>query len=168
MLDLAAATFARDPVTQSLMERFVLALDWSDSASSMALEHGVYALLARFALQGSKRQESIHRGGLTNTQRRRTREIVEARLGERITVTELAEAAGLSVRQFSRAFAQSEGVPPYEWVLARRVEAARRKLECGEKAALVAVECGFNSQSHMARHFRARLGIAPSRVRAIT
>ena len=168
MLDLPAATFARDPLTQSLMERFVLALDWSDSASSMALEHGVFALLARFALQGRELQESIHRGGLTNAQRRRTREIVEARLGERITVTELAEANGLSVRQFSRAFVQSEGVPPYEWVLSRRVEAARTMLRRGEHAATVAAECGFNSQSHMARHFKARLGITPSRVRVIT
>lgn len=162
--DLAAATFGRDPMARSLMERFVLALDWSDTASSMAVEHGVYALLARIASLEKTMQETHSRGGLTSSQRRLTRELVESRLGERITVTDMAGAAGLSVRQFSRAFIQSEGVPPYEWVLCRRIEVARRRLERGDKASVVALDCGFSSQTHMSRHFRARLGVTPSRL----
>lgn len=162
--DLATATFGRDPMARSLMEQFVLGLDWSDNASSMAVEYGVYALLARIASLDKKVQNTRSRGGLTSSQHQRARELVENRLGERITVTEMADAAGLSVRQFSRAFIQSEGVPPYEWVLSRRVEIAKKRLERGDKAAVVALDCGFSSQTHMSRHFRARLGVTPSRL----
>jgi len=131
--DPCAATFICDPVVRDLMQRFVLALDWSDDTDVMALEHGLYALLARLASR-DEAPSSFRRGGLTSAQMKRVYDLVEDRLGERIAISDLAEATGLSVRQFSRAFLQAEDMPPYEWVLRKRLERARAMLANGEPA----------------------------------
>ena len=104
-------------------------------------------------------------GGLTGAQRRAVEDTVETSLAERITVRNLAEVSGLSPRQFSRAFTVSYGVPPYEWVLRQRVERVRDLLAEGQKASDVAVLCGFSSQAHMIRRFRAVFGYTPTAVR---
>lgn len=155
--DARAATFICDPVARDLMQRFVLALDWSDDTDVMALEHALYALLARLALRDDA-PSPFRRGGLTSVQMRRVQSLVEDRLGERVAIADLAEATGLSVRQFSRAFVQTEDMPPYEWVLRKRLERARAMLANGEPGAQVAAACGFSSQSHMARRMRERFG----------
>lgn len=150
VLDLPAATFTCDPPTREMMQRFVLALDWRTEADALALDHALYAVLSRLALRGTKEPEPA-RGGLTPVQLRRVEETVRERLDERIVLRELADAVGLSVRQFSRAFAATTGRPPYAWVLDRRVEKAKAMLARGERAAEVAAACGFSSQSHMRR-----------------
>jgi len=67
---------------------------------------------------------------------------------------------------FARAFKQSEGVTPHSYVLERRIERAQ-KLLAGTDIPLsrIALATGFSDQSHLARHFRARVGIAPSAFR---
>ena len=153
VLDLPATTFACDSTTREMVQRFVLALDWHAEIDVLALDHALHAVLARLALRGTRGPEPA-RGGLTAIQFRRVEGIVHARLNERIALDQLADSVGLSVRQFSRAFAQTAGMPPYAWVLERRAEKARAMLANGEPAAMVAAACGFSSQSHMARRLR--------------
>ena len=154
VLDLPEVTFTCDPATREMVERFVLALDWHAEADALALDHAMYAMLARLALRGTQEQEPV-RGGLTPAQMRQVSELVHERLGERITLDELATLTRLSVRQFSRAFAATTGVPPYAWVLHHRARAAREMLAEGGSPAEVAAACGFSSQSHMRRRLRA-------------
>jgi AraC-like DNA-binding protein len=60
---------------------------------------------------------------------------------------------------FARAFKQSEGVTPHGYLLERRVE-----LLTGTNLSLseIALASGFSDQSHLARHFRQRVGVSPS------
>lgn len=158
--------FGCDPAFREMAERFVLALDWTAQNDRLALDHALNALLAR-SLE-IKRTTAIFRapnGGLTGAQCQALEDTVAASLQNRITVADLAEVAGLSDRQLSRAFAISYGMPPYEWVLRRRLDAARALLDQGHRALDVAETCGFSSQSHMIRRFRATFGYTPGAMR---
>jgi AraC-like DNA-binding protein len=106
------------------------------------------------------------RGGLPPRTLQRVREYIDSHIDENISLETLASVAGLSMFHFARAFKQSEGVTPHSYVLERRIERAQ-KLLAGTDIPLsrIALATGFSDQSHLARHFRARVGIAPSAFR---
>lgn len=106
------------------------------------------------------------RGGLAPWQVRRVREHVEANLAADISLAELAGLCSLSTFHFSRAFRQSLGMPPYAYLTARRVEAARRLLEeTGLPVGDVARAVGYDAPAHLARVFRQAMGVTPSEYR---
>src|SRR5436189_6380743 len=69
------------------------------------------------------------RGGLAPWQERRAKELLDAHIGGGITLNALARFCELSTRHFTRAFRQSTGVAPYQWLQYRRVEKAKNLLE---------------------------------------
>jgi transcriptional regulator GlxA family with amidase domain len=84
-----------------------------------------------------------------------------------LRVERLAEAAGMSPRNFARVYRQRMGRTPAKAVEAMRVEAARRALEEGGAAiGAVARRCGFLDEERMRRSFLRRLGVAPRAYRA--
>ena len=106
------------------------------------------------------------RGGLPPRALRRVREYVDAHLEENIGLEALAAAAGLSMFHFARAFKQSEGVTPHSYLIQRRVERAQELLTATDcSLSDIALATGFSDQSHLARHFRERVGIPPSTFR---
>jgi AraC-like DNA-binding protein len=106
------------------------------------------------------------RGGLPPRAMRRVREYIESHLEENIALEPLADIAGFSMFHFARAFKQSEGVTPHGYLVERRVERAQ-KLLIGTNLPLseIALASGFSDQSHLARHFRQRVGVSPSMFR---
>jgi AraC-like DNA-binding protein len=106
------------------------------------------------------------RGGLPPRPLRRVRDFIELHLEERISLQMLAQIAGLSVHYFARAFKQSEGVTPHDYLLQRRVERAQELLaETDLPLSEIAIAVGFADQSHCARRFREHVGLTPSRYR---
>ncbi|HET6736256.1 AraC family transcriptional regulator [Mycobacterium sp.] len=102
--------------------------------------------------------------GLTKPELQRVRDLVEARLSEPLRLADLAAAVPMSPYHFSRAFKSTTGITVHEFVLRRRVEAARTLLERGGLlVAEVARRTGFTDASHLARHFRRRVGMSPAR-----
>ncbi|WP_094193851.1 GlxA family transcriptional regulator [Bradyrhizobium viridifuturi] len=88
-------------------------------------------------------------------------------VGERHTLQSLAEAVGMSVRNFGRAFAQETGITPHEFVERARVDAARRLLEGSDRPLkAVAFDCGFGSADRMRIVFTERLGVSPAQYRS--
>ncbi|MCK7610636.1 helix-turn-helix domain-containing protein [Roseibium sediminicola] len=100
---------------------------------------------------------------LTPARFRRVADLVEDRLETSLTVAGLAREIGVSASFLSRAFAACCGQSPYDFILSRRLQRARRLIETtGQPLAEIAAAAGFSSQSHMTACFRSRLGIAPS------
>ena len=92
---------------------------------------------------------------------------IRRNLGARLRVSDLAEQACMSPRQFARAFQTETGLTPAKAVEKLRVEAARAALESGAASLQrVANECGFGDTENMRRSFHRWLGVAPSALRS--
>lgn len=91
---------------------------------------------------------------------------VLAHLNAGLTNAELARAANMSARNFSRVFAREAKVTPAEFVERARVDAARVMLEStAAPLKTVAYDCGFRDAQHMRSVFNRRLGVTPQQFR---
>ncbi len=79
----------------------------------------------------------------------------------------MATQLGMSQYYFCRLFRQSMGLPPYRYVIQQRIERAKQLLRSERQRAIadIALDCGFSSQSHLARHFRQMTGVTPKAYR---
>ena len=94
---------------------------------------------------------------------KRVQQYVEDHLAERVSIERLAATAGLSVFHFARAFKQSQGMTPHGYLLHRRIVRAQDLLGQTESPlSEIALVSGFADQSHLARHFRERVGVSPA------
>lgn len=93
-------------------------------------------------------------------------DLMRARLAERLTLDDLAAAAGLSPFHFLRAFKAAHGATPRETLMALRLFDAKRRLAAGEAPAEVAAASGLADQAHLNRAFVRRYGVTPARYRA--
>ena len=102
------------------------------------------------------------RGGLPPRVIRRLREHIDNNIDQRISVDALAKLANLSVFYFVRAFKQSVGVTPHDYLIRRRVERTMELLSGTEMPlSEIALATGFADQSHCARRFRQHVGMSP-------
>jgi len=112
---------------------------------------------------------NIRAGGLANWQASRIRAYIEANLASKLETKELASVVASSRSHFSRAFKQSVGLSPMEYVGVRRVERAKVMIgSTRERLAEVAIACGFADQAHLSRRFRDLTGMSPGQWRRTT
>jgi AraC family transcriptional regulator len=103
----------------------------------------------------------IQHGRLTHV-----RDLIESALGEDLALERLADEAGVAVHSFAAAFTKAFGVPPYRYVIQRRVERAKTMLRhTNLPIARIAYETGFASQSHLATTFKRTVGETPGAYR---
>lgn len=84
-----------------------------------------------------------------------------------LSTEELAAAAGMSVRSFSRHFSAEAKMTPREFVERARIDAARNLLEASElPLKTIAYNCGFGDADRMRAVFSRRFGVTPVEYRA--
>jgi len=89
------------------------------------------------------------------------------RLTGDLSLSALAERAGMSERSFSRHYAEATGITPARAVERLRVEAARRLLsDTRLPLKRIAVRCGFGSEETLRRSFMRLLAATPQNYRA--
>jgi len=93
----------------------------------------------------------------------RIREMLEERLAENVTLSELARACQLDEWSLCRVCVRETGLPPHALLLHLRLKKARELFAGGHSAADVAAACGFFDQSHLHRHFMRQVGMTPGR-----
>jgi AraC-like DNA-binding protein len=91
------------------------------------------------------------------------RDLLDERLFERTTLAQAGRDLGASPSHLVRCFTGTFGIAPHQYVTARRIDAARRRLLDGEPIALVAAGVGFYDQAHFTRQFKRHLGTPPGR-----
>jgi len=88
------------------------------------------------------------------------------RLGERLSVEQLADRAAMSPRHFSRAFTAETGTTPAKAIERLRLEAARARVEAGhDPLDRVAETAGFGDPERMRRAFLRAFGQPPQALR---
>jgi AraC family transcriptional regulator len=94
-------------------------------------------------------------------------EYIEEHLDAGPTLAQLAAVVGLNTYHFARQFKAATGLPPHQYVIARRVERAKQLLQAGTDLSLaeVALSAGFSDQSQFSRHFKRLVGVTPRRFR---
>lgn len=165
-LQLRENTFYSDPLQ---VERFhqLIRLDWDEPGerllgSSLAHELLSHTLLAQVGLREGLRVK----GGLAPHLRRHLVDFIEQHLAEPLSLGQLAGLCALSEYHFARMFRESFGLPPHQYLLARRLDHARHLLRSTRQPlGEIALACGFASASHFANRFRQVVGATPGEYR---
>ncbi len=132
---------------------------------SLAIEAAIVAMVTRVGERRAGR--SARHVRLSERGLQELIDYIEAHLHEPLSITHLAHAAGLPPFAFARAFRERCGVPPYRWILRRRLARAKSALVGNQAIAEIALDTGFAHQSHFTEAFRAENGITPSRYRQL-
>lgn len=93
-------------------------------------------------------------------------EWIEHRLDDPPSIAEMAELAGMGMTLFGRAFRRRFDVAPHQYVVARRVERAKKLLRSDDATITdVAISLGFATHAHFSAVFRMRVGVTPMEYR---
>lgn len=99
-------------------------------------------------------------------QLQRALRLIEAGVGQAISVAEVADRTGISRRELLRRFRKELNSTPSGFLAQRRLDRARSLiLNTRLPIAQVADSVGFSSQSHLTSSYRARFGITPAQQR---
>jgi len=99
---------------------------------------------------------------------KRVTDHVDAHLSRRITLADMATAAGLTRMHFAAQFRAASGMRPHDFVLQRRIERAQELLRDPELALVdVALSVGFQTQAHFTTVFKRFAGQTPHRWRRL-
>lgn len=112
------------------------------------------------------RDVQIGRGGMAPQKLRKAIGFIDEHLaGEeegRVALRVIAKEVGMSYFHFSRAFKQSMGMNPTNYIAERRIERAKKLMqETDSPISEIALRSGFSSQSHFTTCFRRLAGVTP-------
>jgi AraC family transcriptional regulator len=92
---------------------------------------------------------------------------IDANLEGDLSLDALAQLSGVATHRFARSFKRKVGEPPHQYVVTRRIQAARSLLgSTDESIAEIAFATGFSSQSHMTTTLKKELGVTPGQLRS--
>ncbi|EYF08165.1 helix-turn-helix transcriptional regulator [Chondromyces apiculatus] len=94
---------------------------------------------------------------------RRALEYIRERLGDAITLDDLADHADLDKFHLCRAFRAQVGMPPHAYLTHLRIARAKELLRRGVRASDLAPLVGLYDQAQLTRHFRRLVGTTPAR-----
>jgi AraC-like DNA-binding protein len=154
-----------DETIQHIGLSLLPALKTPERANRLFTDHVTLALAVHAAQTygGMRTVSKPLKGGLAPWQETRSKEMIAGDLSGGTPLRDIAEACGLSVSHFSRAFGKSTGLSPHTWLLKERVETAKHMLRKNDVSlSAIALACGFADRSHLARVFSRHVGIGPA------
>jgi AraC-like DNA-binding protein len=158
------ATQRAEQLCMTLILLLLKALAQGYTGNDPFVRHMTLALFAMCRRQdpGEPQTTESVPGGLKSWQRALAMQLLGTGTLPAASLDEAAGNCGLSTAHFCRAFTKSFGLPPYRWVLTRRLERARMLLaEPQRSLADIAYECGFCDQSHLSHAFSRQFGLSP-------
>ena len=159
-------TFLDDPLQAERFHRLI-GMNWNEPGERLHTSTQAHALLDELMLSQVGLREGLQvRGGLAPHVRRQLIEFIEHHLDQPLSLDELAGRCALSEYHFARMFRESIGLPPHQYLLARRLNRARELLRSSTKPfGDIALECGFASASHFSNRFKQAMGATPGAYR---
>jgi AraC family transcriptional regulator len=156
-----------DAAIDHLGAKAVLEIEENGPGSALQLD-AIGAILCVHLLRRAAGAQAYRpwQGGLTGWQVRRIKDCIAARLHENPSLASLAREVGLSQYHFVRAFKQSTGQSPHQYLLRCRLERAKEMLaRTDDSIADIAARVGYDDPTQLARLFRMELDITPSAYR---
>jgi AraC family transcriptional regulator len=125
-----------------------------DSAGSHVTAH----LLARY----SRATQSKAASGMVPWKLKRALDYIEEHIDQDFGLQQLSGLLDMTPHYFCRSFRKSVGMPPYRYLVTRRIERAKELLATTDKDVTeIALEVGFSSHSRFTTAFRRFVGYAP-------
>ena len=81
-----------------------------------------------------------------------------------LSLDDFAHFTGRSLASFKKEFTSIYGEPPMRWIIGRRLDEAKHRIEQGAKSKDVYLAVGFKNLSHFSKVFKQKYGVAPSAV----
>lgn len=137
---------------------------WADVTSIQLIADVLESAYKQHGLARRRRRDSTAADHAERAESAKT--YLAARLGERITLDDVARAVHSSPFNFARIFQQQTGVPIHRYLTQLRLRAALEQLAGGaEDITALALDLGFSSHSHFTETFRREFGCTPSEAR---
>jgi AraC family transcriptional regulator len=139
------------------------------AGGSLAAESLANLLAVHLIRHVSAPRQPTHRraGTLPRAKLRAVVEYIEEHLDAGPTLEQMAAIARLSPNYFACQFNRATGLPPHQYVIARRVERAKQLLQTESDFSLaeIAASAGFSDQSQFSHHFKRLIGVTPGQFR---
>jgi AraC family transcriptional regulator len=145
-------------LARHLYEEFVL----QDEASRFAVEEIALRLVARVRGWEARTADRMLPAWLLDA-----KECVRAGFHGRLTLRDVAVAAGVHPIHLASVFRRHHGCSVGQFIQRLRIDQARRDLARADATlAAVAADCGFADQCHFTRVFKRQVGTTPGRYRS--
>jgi len=149
------------PILEHLIQGVIRELKHIDDISRIASE-GLSRDFLWALIQGSQGSDSTRAAHVT----RRASELIRSHFSNRCLIANLAEELGIHRSQLSRWFKASYGITLSNFVRICRIDKSIDLLaDDGISIAEIALDCGFNDQSHFTRSFREVMATTPAKWR---
>lgn len=161
---LSVETASKDIVLANLARALIPALEKPEEANALFVDQmttaiGTY-LIQRYG--GKPATVSDRSQKLSRSHEDLAKSLLLENLDGNVSISEVAQVCNLSRGYFIRAFRETTGMTPYQWVLRERIDRARNLLRSSDAPlAEVAIVCGFADQSHFTRVFSSFVGTTP-------
>jgi AraC family transcriptional regulator len=167
-LELQTRERIQDSRIQHLMYALLEGVRTGCSTGSIYAGSLVTAISNYLARHYSVRRGITSRPVMPRARLNRVLAYIDEKADENLRLADLAKAAGMSTFHFAKLFKQSTGQSPHQYVLARRMEAAKRLLRQEEAVSVLEVSArtGFVDQRHFSKVFRRFTGFTPTAYRA--
>lgn len=111
-------------------------------------------------------QVPYKKGGLPSWRLKRALELLESDLRHAPSVAEVARHLRLHPTSFCRAFKQSTGLPPHQYLLSHRINCAKEMMRDQSRSLTeIGLDCGFSDSSQFSVVFRRIVGMSPREYR---
>jgi len=158
----------RDPLIEQIALALKTELELGGADSRLYAESMTTALSAHLLRRYATRKQEIktYSGGLPKYKLNTVISYINEYLDRNLSFSELAALVKISPHYFSSLFKQSTGLTPYQYVTKCRIEKAKQLLVKTDIAiAEIALQVGFQNQSHFTRVFRKLTNITPKAYR---
>ncbi|WP_319532574.1 AraC family transcriptional regulator [uncultured Cohaesibacter sp.] len=159
----------KTPGMQVLQKMLIRIVSWPetdekqfDAVYPLMEEMLIFQLIGCWPLQTETNPESADGGSHVLV---RASDYIEAHIGRTLTVVEVANAAGTSVRTLQKVFRQRLGCSPVQYIIDQRLTRVHQDLLTEGDVTLIsqiAYRWGFVHLSDFTRRFKARYGKSPS------